>query len=791
MHRRGLTPPALFWASVASPVDVAPIGMLPPEMIAHVLARLALVDKGDLWVCACILASRLFHVLDRQTLWRHGARLRRLSLAPDRLARLGFVPVLCRFLRRRVLTSRALVEAAACGRTDAVRFLCDVARLTDRTKDALGVAIDKAHPRTVAYLLARAPRDARLARALVTGAFCHTLLDRVWAAVGRPAAHLADKWAVARLVCEAVRRLPGGDAALYAMPATACAVLSRTEGALDWLADVGALDPNTALDAAVAASDPAMADRALDLVCATARPHAGPPKIRRLPLSSLALPIAGWCAARQAALHVNWAMIALTAVEGARYDVLDFVIGHARTAVSEELGRDVASYQTRAESYLADHLLHPDDSMITLERAMMAGDRIAATAICARRHALGLPCKVGRIYGNGGLWWSREPANRGSSYPRAFDLSMARAVGIGACGTEDYATSAADTGAVATLDWVLAHSDTTVGFQIWQWEFDADLIGVLVRHRRLGRHVDALVHLVRGHHWDHVERFCKAYPHMVARAAQALLADAMRTADLSLVESAARIPSVTIGTREMDMAASHAPLDVVMGMARRWGARCSARGVMGAVRRLHGAVLAGLLDDEPGLCAPDAFDVHSATQRRAWKKNLASAAAAGFVDNAERVRMHLGLAPYGAMAMNEAAAENNLAALAALHALGVGFTPRAFTRAIGRGHIEAVDFLLATRSTAPSTFALVMAIQRGHLEIARRLLAHNKCPYSHAALIAAALHARVEIIPLLLARYPPTRRTLAKAIRGARGAQTGKQKGQPGLDVVVEMLSRY
>nr|UMO78256.1 ankyrin repeat domain [Pandoravirus belohorizontensis] len=793
MHCRGVTPPVLFSNSMALDADAAPIGILPREMIAHVITHLGTDREGDLSVCMCILASRIFHVVDRQTLWQRGARLRRRSLVPDRLAQLGIVPVLCRLFRRRALTSRALVEAARHGQTGAVRFLCEVARLTERTVDAMTAAIEAAHAPVVAYLLTRVPTDASLVDALVAGAFSKALFTPAHSVSSDRVGFLTAKWHVARLVCQAVQRFPLGDTSLYARSATACALLSRADGALDWLCGAGALDPSAALQCAIDSGDPALADRAADLMRGVPPdPEGTPRRIVERTSSSLVLPIIRWRARHESILCTDWKAVAMNAVRHRRYDVLDFVMQHARDKIYDSHAADAAAHRSGGgEGRLADHWLRPHDSLAALERAMATGDHTEAAAVCARRSALGLPCKVGHIY-YPTVYAYPTPAQRAEhkrSCARAFDLSMAQAVGIDVCGTANCATAAADMGAAATLDWVLTHTDVKRQVCIGGHGLGPDLIDVLMKHGCLDRPFATFAHLVRGRHWDRAARLCEAYPHIAPRAAEASLDDAVRAADLALAETVARTTGTAIGVREMNMAASYAPLEFVADLARHWGARCTAQGIMGAMRRLHGAVLAALLDDESGLCTPDALDVSTAARKQTWKKAIASAAAAGFVENAERMRKRLGLPTYGTRAMNGAAAQNNLAALAALHALGARFTSRAFTRAVGGGHIEAVDFLLSARSVAPSTYALVMAIQRGHLAIVRRLLLARGCPYSHAALIEAARYRRAGIIPLLLARHPPSRRTLAKAVRAARdGLETTAQDNQPDPAPVIRIL---
>lgn len=779
--------------------------MLPREMFAHVLVHLPADRDGDLAVCMCVLASRLFHVLDRATLWRRGAGLRRLSLVPDRLAGLGFVDALCRLFRRGVLTSRALIKAAKRGRTDAVRFLCEVARLTDRTPDALEAAIKASHLPTVAYLLDRAPTDARLAEALVAGTFSAALFGHPSAAESHPAGRSTTRWYVARLVCEAVRRLPTGQAALYARSASACALLSRVHGAIEWLRDMGAFDAGAALDAALCSGDPTLADRAVELVHSVATPDGMPPQRPVVCATrSLVLPIIKWLAAHESVLSTGWGDLALCAIEQSRYDVLDFVVAHAGPRLRDRFGTCIGvpnGGPTTTRWRMADHLRRGRHSIVSLERAMVAGDHAEAADICARRRALGLMCCVEHIYQTQRAYEASDDASLQPFgayrrvHARAFDLSMAQTVGIDVCGTMGYVMSAADMGAADTLDWLLAdgHIAAKCADTVWTQEFNVDVLDVLVRRKCLGRRISALAYLVSGRHWDCVERLCTAYRRSATKAVDVLFDEAVRDADLALVDSIMRVPRTTIKMRHMDMAASHAPLWFVVDLARRWSVRCSARGLTGAMRRLHGTVLTGLLDNATSLCAPDALDVSTATQKHFWKKAIASAAAAGFVDNAECMRTRLGLPLYGARAMNEAAAQNNLPALAALHALGARFTPRAFTRAIGKGHTEAVDFLLATRSVEPSTFALVMAIQKGHLIIAQRLLAHG-CPYSHATLIAAARQWRAGLVSMLLARRPPSRRTLAKAVRAARdGAETdqGQQVDPIAVAIVVDTLLRH
>ncbi|AGO85574.1 Ankyrin repeat domain containing protein [Pandoravirus salinus] len=799
MHRRGTTPPTLFSASARLDADDAPIGMLPREMIAHVMAHLSADREGDLAVSMCVLASRLFHVLDRATLWRRGARLRRLSLVPDRLAGLGFVGALCRLFRRGALTSRALIKAAKRGRTDAVRFLCEVARLTNQTPGALEAAIKASHVPTVAYLLARVPTDARLAEALVVGTFSAALFGHTPAAESHPAGRSTARWSVARLVCEAVRRLPTGQAALYARSATACALLSRVDGAIEWLRDMGAFEPGAALDAALCSGDPALADRAVELVHSVAEPDGTPPqRLVVCATRSLVLPIVKWFAAHESVLSTDWGDLALCAIDQSRYDVLDFVVAHARPRLHDSFDAYLggASHApTTTHWRVADHLCRDCHSMIALERAMVARDRAEAADICARRHALGLPCRVERIYQARRFYEASDCAplqpfgDYRRAHARAFDLSMAQTVGVKVCGTVGYVMSAADMGATDTLDWLLGSGGIAAmcGNTVWTQELSLDAIDILVRHKCLGRRTGALAYLVRGRHWDRIERLCAAYPHSATEAVEVLFDEAVRDADLALIDSIMRVPRTTIKPQHMDAAASRAPLWFVVDLARPWNVRCSAQGLTRAMRRLHGKVLAGLLDDASTLCTPDALDVSTATQKHFWKKAIASAAAAGFVDNAECVRARLGLPLYGARAMNEAAAQNNLPALAALHALGARFTARAFTRAIGKGHTEAVDFLLATRSVEPSTFALVMAIQKGHLAIAQRLFAHG-CPYTHAALIVAARHRHTGLVSLLLARHPPKRRTLAKAVRAARDGLETDQGQRLGSDPIVDML---
>jgi hypothetical protein len=754
-----------------------PLERLPRKLVAHVLDLLGDDNnRGDISVCMCLLASRAFHVMTPTQVWHRGRRLREASLRLDAVAAIAPPYLAKRLAQRRLLRHEAIIRAARNGNLEVVRCLEDDAHLSSAKPRALVEAIIRRRTAVVAHLATTVvPDNAMMRAALRTGEL--PIMDTIHRARG-----LSDEQASRTKIC-----------AEKSSAATINAFKSGDPATVEWLCSRApeAFDEACALSAALNTCNVNMADIAVArgahagiVLCLS--PPAGP-------AFSTGANVVEWVAARPYLAHAAWTSIGASAIEYADWRLLDTVRRRLPDVLAEWAAIEIDNRLSEPQkTLLADFGQRPDESLLSLLWLMQAGDVDGVRSICARRRVLGIDIDIDALYsvwGNG----CREPA----AASHAFDLAVAQAVGAQASACRAYAQAAACAGASHTLDWIFAHnSDQQSIYGAHCNRVEPDVVRVLLSRNSLRDPTASMVALVSAGHVCLAKRICHGHPTAMRDAAMALWQNAIRAGDDDLVERTVSVLGAdSIDSTVMDDAAERAPLAVFGALARHARAsgiravdyRCSRKGIAAAMLRLHGFVLAHMLDNERLFCAENAFATRTRGQRRGWRAAIADAAAKGMLDNAERVMARLGWRQYPDLAMDKAARSGSVSALAALHATGrASCSARAFWHAAEYAGRDTVDFLIEHRCGRPSTRAAISALDRNNHITAQQLI--DRWPSVMAkgdVLIAAARIGSVDIVESLLAIARFGRRPIRKAVLAA---STVDNKNN---DNVVAMLKAH